>query len=252
MTSKANAGLFNWYLNGSPARAPRFRASVQAQVKPKDVKNTNESNNRFIINNRDPMLSLDDELKFVRNEVEKHKPKVYIPGVFLKLAVEVVRTAMGSQQLDKGSVISINAVMIGRSLALRQGRSVITFDDIRDGVCKALVGNAILKDRPDVEKVVKDFLSEISFYVEKNIKGINISKAVSCFQELKGKDASRTENNIKILITASKTNRELKKLSRWIYENESIHKYRIYEVMAEYLEAYERGGGGDPSVSENL
>lgn len=188
-----------------------------------------------------PMVGLEDEIRIVQKEIEKLEPRVYVPKVFLKLAVEVVRALRGDERLEIGPRTSINAGLIGRSSALLEGLSIAGFCNVKEGIYTAILGKALYEDKAGVEKRIDDVFPDISSYMEQNIKGIDISTIVRYCHEEWGNDKEWDSTNIKKFLTGKKTPDNFVKLSRWILKNESIDKDSIYEVMSDYLLAYDRG-----------
>ncbi len=177
----------------------------------------------------------------VEKEIEKLEPRVYVPKVFLKLAVEVVRALRGDERLEIGPRTSINAGLVGRSSALLEGLSVAGFCNVKEGIYTAILGKALYEDKAGVEKRIDEVFPEISSYIEKNIKEIDISKIVRYCHEEWGNDKEWDSTNIKKLINGKKAPDNFVKLFRWTLKNESIDKNSIYEVMSDYLLAYDRG-----------
>ena len=56
-----------------------------------------------------------------------------------------------------------------------------------------------------------------------------------------GADSEWTARKVKQLITGSEPVKQLEDLAGLVYGNEAIYKFRIYEVIAVYLDAYEQG-----------
>ena len=188
-----------------------------------------------------PMVGLEDEIRIVQKEIEKLEPRVYVPKVFLKLAVEVVRALRGDERLEIGPRTSINAGLVGRSSALLEGLSVAGFCNVKEGIYTAILGKALYEDKAGVEKRIDELFPEISSYIEKNIKEIDISKIVRYCHEEWGNDKEWDSTNIKKLINGKKAPANFVKLFRWTLKNESIDKDSIYEVISDYLLAYDRG-----------
>jgi Mg-chelatase subunit ChlI len=188
-----------------------------------------------------PMAGLEDEIRIVKKEIERMKPSVYVPKIFLKLAVEIIRAIRGDERLEMGPRTSINAGLIGRSSALLEGGTVVSFCNIKEGIHTAILGKALFEDKEDIEKKIEDISPEIASYIDRNLDGIQLDEIVTSYHDTWGDDAEWSPSNIKKLITAENHIKELEQFSQWIYANETMHKFRIYDVMTEYLKAYERG-----------
>lgn len=68
-----------------------------------------------------------------------------------------------------------------------------------------------------------------------------MSTIVRCCHEAWGRDMEWHGINIKKLLKGKKASDDFVKLSRWVLQNESIDKDGIYEIMSDYLLAYDRG-----------
>jgi Mg-chelatase subunit ChlI len=188
-----------------------------------------------------PLVGLEDELRIVRKEAEKLTPAVYIPGVFLKLAIEVVRAMRADERLTIGPRTSINAGLIARSSALLQGQAVASFCNIKEGIYTAILGKAPFEDRDDIESRIDQLFPEIASYLEREIPEVRFGALVQSYHAAYGTDAPWDAAGLKRLATGSEAIPELEHFCQWAYQHESIQKFRIYEVLAEYLSAYDRG-----------
>lgn len=188
-----------------------------------------------------PLVGLEDEMRIVQKEVEKLEPVVYIPMVFLKLAVEIVRALRGDERLEVGPRTSINAGLIGRSSAILEGREVVGFCNLKEGIYSAILGKVLYEDKADIEKKIDEVFPEIDSYIEKNIGGIDLSEIVQCYHEEWGLNAEWDVAKLQKLIKGRKDH-ILNKLTHWFFEHESKErKQKMYEILADYLSAYDRG-----------
>jgi hypothetical protein len=185
------------------------------------------------------MVLFEEEMMIVREEPVKLEPMVYIPGIYLKLAVNAVQALRGDVCQDARSETVKNVCLIARASALAEARSIVSLCDIKDGICRVASANVCFDNIKGVDRIVDDTFFQMSSIITGELKGIDVSGIVQSCREQWGSSYDWNALQIKQLIMAGKTPTGFKKMAGWIYENETIHKYRIYEVMAEYLEAYE-------------
>ncbi len=183
-----------------------------------------------------------DEMRIVRKELDKCRPAAYLPEVFLRLCVEVVRALRGDERLDIGPRTSINAGLIGRSSAMLQGRSTISFCNIKEGIYTAVLGKAYLEDRDDIEKKIDEVFPDITAYLSRQIGDVDFAAVTEACSEAGGQHAGWSPENIKALIVRGESGNALEKLVEWTIRHEAISRFRIYEVIAAYAEAFAKGG----------
>ncbi len=183
-----------------------------------------------------PLVSFDDELHIVRKELGRIQPAVYLPELYLSLAVATVRALRSDERLELGPRASINAAFIARSSALFEGRSMVSFCNIKEGIFTAILGKALYEDKQDVERAVQDAFPSIGPYLQKHIEGVDLERILRKYCGDGEVNAQTLKEHI-----AGSDNDELSRFAGWAYHNETIHKFRMYEVLAEYLSAYHRG-----------
>jgi magnesium chelatase subunit I len=188
-----------------------------------------------------PLVDVDDEMRIVQKETGLLKPPIYIPHLFSKLVVEVVRVLRGDDRLEIGPRTSINAGLIARSSALLEGRNLVSYCDIKEGIYTAILGKTLYEDKRDVERKIDEVFPSISSYLEKNIPDVAITKLISQYRDVWGKDADWDAGHIKSVLTPKGSNSDWKKLSRWISKNETTSQDRMQEIISLYLSAYEKG-----------
>ena len=185
-----------------------------------------------------PLAGLEDELRIVRREVEKCRPQVYIPRVFLKLAVEVVRAMRRDDRLEAGPRTSITAGLAARSSALLEGRCVASLCNVKEGIYTAVLGKAVFEGKQDIRSRLDEIFPDCASYIEREIGGVSLPGILqSCRDGSSGWSGAALQRQV----TGPGEKSALQDFARWTYAHESIHRYRMYEVMAAYLEAYERG-----------
>lgn len=185
-----------------------------------------------------PMVELQDEMRIVRKEA----PQIYIPAVFLKLAVEVVRALRSDERLELGPRACINAGRIAGSSAALDGRSVVSFCDMKEGIYTAILGKAPHEETSDIVRKIDDIFPAIAAYIEKEMPDIDFGLIVRSYYETYGAASPWNAGNIKNLIkTASSAAKGFEDFAARICLQEAITQGMSYEVLAEYLSAYDRG-----------
>ncbi|MEI6127735.1 MAG: hypothetical protein WCQ99_14410, partial [Pseudomonadota bacterium] len=121
--------------------------------------------------------------------------------------------------------------------------------DMKAGIYASILKNARCDDTSGVAKKIDKKYCCVAEYIQKNINEVNLSRIVQYFHAARGAPFEWSAVTIKKIITGAKSPfapDELARLARWITEHESIQHYRLYEVMAEYLRAY------DGSCTQNM
>lgn len=189
-----------------------------------------------------PMVGLDDEMRIVRKEVEKLPPLMHIPAIFLRLAVEVVRALRTDERLEMGPRTSINAGLIARSSALIEGRNMVSFCDIKEGIYTAILGKAPYEEKSDVERKIDELFPDIAAYIRQSLPGIDLEEIVKQYYSEYGDDFTWNPLNIKNLsAVVPNAGRACSEFGKRILSIEAVAPESVYEVMAEYLSAFSRG-----------
>ncbi|MFC1591727.1 hypothetical protein ACFL43_04320 [Thermodesulfobacteriota bacterium] len=189
-----------------------------------------------------PHVGLADEVRLVRKEVDKEQPAIYVPALYLKLAVEVMRLLRGNDRLEPGPRASINAALIARSSALLESRTVVSFCNVKEGIYTAVLGKSLSGDTSALEKSIDAVFPDISAYLQNEMQGCELSAMVSAYYNCFGDGSGWNSRQIKKLIGNKTADVCFEAAASWIYQHESMHKYRLYEVLAEYLSAFDRRG----------
>jgi MoxR-like ATPase len=189
-----------------------------------------------------PLVGLQDEMRIVRKETVRHTPQVCIPAVFLKLAVEVVRALRPDERLEMGPRTSINAGLIAGSSALLEGRSVVSFCDMKEGIYTAILGKALHEEKSDVERKIDDQFPAIAAYIEKEFHAVDLGLIVRCYYDAYGADCAWQADRIKSLRnSAAAAADHVEVFSADLCSREACGRDRVHEIMAAYLAAYDRG-----------
>ncbi len=187
------------------------------------------------------MVSFDDETDILRAALKKHKPVIYFPGLFLNLTVEVIQSLLAEEQGQIAQKTCIKSGLISRDAALSEGRCIISYGNTRQGIQNAVQAAVPGSDKSEIREGMGKIFPGISSYLETQLEGIDLSEIVCFYHEKWGNAAGWEPVKVKKLITSAKPLRQLEKLAGFIYQCETIHRYRIFEVITEYLSAYDRG-----------
>ncbi len=189
-----------------------------------------------------PLVGPEDEMQIVRKEIERVDPPIYLPEIFLRLTVEVVRAMRSDERLEMGPRTSIHAGLIGRGAALLEGRGTVSFCNIKEGIYTSILGKALFEDKADVEEKLDGVFPEIAPFIARELPDVEISEIVRSYVDRWGAAQGWEPQKIKQMIEGSENVEALSVLSGLLYAREKIHKFRIYEVMADYLEAFDQEG----------
>ncbi|MBN2106625.1 MAG: hypothetical protein JW832_04305 [Deltaproteobacteria bacterium] len=91
------------------------------------------------------------------------------------------------------------------------------------------------------EESFDSLLPDIAAFLQQELADINLSLLLKNFYASSGAAAEITPSALKQLITVSCDEPELEKFTVWIMQHEKIANFRIYEVIAEYVQTYRTG-----------
>jgi len=188
-----------------------------------------------------PLVGIENEICIVHKEISRIEPAVYIPHLFIKLAIEVIRSLRTDDRLELGPRTSINAGLIARSSAMLEGRSVANYCDIKEGIYTAVLGKALFEDKHDVERKIDELFPAIAAYLDKNLPSVLFSEIISEYRQEWGKDAEWGGNNIEALLKSVSVSPSWNHFRQWIFEHETAEIEISSQIIAMYLSAYERG-----------
>ena len=188
-----------------------------------------------------PLVGIEDEIRIVQKEVNLVEPRVYIPQLFIKLVIEVVRALRGDERLELGPRTSINAGLIARSSALLEGRSLANYCDIKEGIYTAVLGKALFEDKHDVERKIDELFPSIASYLEKNLPPVLFSEIIPEYRQEWGSDAEWSSNKIEAMLKGVSVSQSWNHFRQWALENEPAGNEFIPHIISLYLLAYERG-----------
>jgi MoxR-like ATPase len=188
-----------------------------------------------------PLVGIEDEIRIVHKEISRIEPKVYIPHLFIKLGIEVIRSLRTDDRLELGPRTSINAGLIARSSALLEGRSVANYCDIKEGIYTAVLGKTLFEDKHDIERKLDELFPAIAAYLDKNLPSVLFSEIISEYRQEWGKDAEWSGNNIEAMLKGVSVSQSWNQFVKLAREHESAGNENIPQILALYLSAYDKG-----------
>lgn len=187
-----------------------------------------------------PLVGLEDEMRIAAKEAAKMSPQVYIPLLFLRLVVETIRAFRSDEALELGPRASINAGLIARSSAMIEGRRIVSFCDVKEGIYTAILGKAFFEDKADVERRIDELFPDIAAYLARHLTGIDLASIIKTFRAEYGPDAGFNATKLR----GTPLVPEAMHLASWCRSHEKAPGNRHGAIMAAYLTAFEKGSAG--------
>ena len=172
--------------------------------------------------------------------------KVDERGVAKDLAKELGVKDLMSRELSKLSGGELQKVAI--IAAASKKADVYYFDepasfcDIKEGIYTAILGKAPFEDKEDIEKKIDEQFPDVADFLSHEIGSDMLSELVRQYHEHFGRDAQWKPGTLKRLVhETTPAGKWLEQFAGWLNRHETIQNYRAYEVMASYLEAFDKG-----------
>jgi len=188
-----------------------------------------------------PLVGIDDEIRIVQKEISRVEPVLYIPHLFIKLAIEVIRALRGDERLELGPRTSINAGLIARSSALLEGRSLANYCDIKEGIYTAVLGKALFEDKHDVERKIDELFPPIASYLDKNLPHVLFAEIIPEYRQEWGRDEEWSGIKTEAMLKGKSVSQSWDHLLQRTREHEPVENELIPHIIALYLSAYEKG-----------
>jgi MoxR-like ATPase len=188
-----------------------------------------------------PLVGIEDEIRIVHKEVSISEPQIYVPRLFIRLAVEVIRALRGDERLELGPRTSINAGLIARSSALLDGRTMADYCDVKEGIYTAILGKALYEDKHDVERKIDELFPAISSYLEQHIPQVKFQEITGEYREEWGNDAAWSKDRVVMILQRKSVSQSWKRLQQNISALENRAQEEIAEIISLYLSAFEKG-----------
>ncbi len=188
-----------------------------------------------------PRGSIEEELALVCQELETQHSPVYVPRLFLKLGLETIRIAENNLNIDCGPTVGSDVAFIARKLASEDGRAIAEWQDMRPAIYTTVCANAQKHKELFSKETIDALLPGVAAFLQRELANIDLAVLIGTFCANIGSTAEISSTAIKKLITANSREPELEKLSAWVMQNEKIANFRVFEVIAEYLQAYRMG-----------
>ena len=188
-----------------------------------------------------PRGSIEEELALVCQELETQPSPVYVPHLFLKLGLKTIRIAEKNLNLDCGPTVGSDAAFIARNRALEDERAIAGWQDMRSAIYTSLCTDTRQPEYNSPEDSLDALIPDMAGFLQQELSGIDLALLIGNFHTGSCTTSEIIPENLKKLITGSTPEPELEKLSAWVIQHEKIYNFRIYEVIAEYLKAYQHG-----------
>ena len=188
-----------------------------------------------------PRGSVDEELAFVCSELDAQPSAIYVPRLFIKLGLHTLRIAENNLNLDFGPTVGIDAAISSRNIVSKDGPTTVGWKDMRSAIYTALCTNTRQSAQNFPEDRLDALIPDIAGFLQQELSGIDLAMLIASLHGSIKTSEKINPENLKKLITGSKPEPELEKLSAWVMQHEKIYNFRIYEVIAEYLKAYREG-----------
>jgi hypothetical protein len=188
-----------------------------------------------------PRGSIEEELAMACRDLETQTSSVYVPRLFIKLGLETIRIAENNFNLDCGPTVGSDAAFIARNRALENERAIAGWQDMRTAIHAAVCANARQHEEIFSQETIDALLPDVAAFLQRELTDIDLALLIGNFFTNIGSTAEISSVVIKKLITANSTEPELEKFSAWVMQHEKIANFRVYEVIAEYLQTYRTG-----------
>jgi hypothetical protein len=185
-----------------------------------------------------PRGSCSDELGVVCAELDARPSPVYVPRLFIKLGLETLRLFEKNTGLDCGPTVGIDTALSARSRVAGDGRAIAGWKDMRSALYSAISTNTRPKQNFSQE-AIDALIPDVAGFLQRELSGIDLALLIGNFHTGIGAADKISPVNLKRLICGSQP--ELEKLTAWVVQHEKIYNFRIYEVLVEYLQAYQEG-----------
>jgi hypothetical protein len=188
-----------------------------------------------------PRGSIEEELEVVCAELDVKSSPVYVPRLLIKLGLKTIWIAEKNLNIDCGPTIGIDIVINACNRVFKEGRATVSWKDIRSEIYSSVCTNSEQHAYNCHEDTIDALIPDIAGFLQQELYGIDLAVLLGRLHTSIGLKCDINPVNLKKLITVTPPEPELEKLSAWVVQHEKIYNFRIYEVIAEYLNAYREG-----------
>jgi hypothetical protein len=188
-----------------------------------------------------PRGDIEEELAAVRCELDQQPSSAYIPSLFLKLGLETIRIVEKTLHLDCGPTAGSEAAFMARSRALDDSRAIAGWRDMRSAIYATVTSAERQHEGAISEESLDSLLPDIATFLQSELAGIDLALLIKNLYTTTASTGEITAASLKRLIAKSGSAPELEKFSSWVTEHEKIANFRIYDVIADYLQTYRTG-----------
>lgn len=185
-----------------------------------------------------PRGSLDDETASVRAALDAEPCPAYLPLLFLKMGLTAIRSVERHQHAAAEPCVGVDFARAARQHAVAQSRPVAGRDDMAAALPGAIAANVAARHGPDIAGSVERHIPDSASFLRQEIPECDFDALVAAAQETCGRQAALTAECVRRMILERHDCAQLEALCRWVMIHETIQNFRIYEVIAAYLNAY--------------
>ncbi len=113
-------------------------------------------------------VSPDDEVAIVKKELDSKVYEVFFPELFLQYLVESVRK-LNNLTVFLGPRSSIRSAQIAFASAAMEGRSIVSYCDVKEGIYAEILGQADDENIEESQEMLNNDFPSISDYLKKKI-----------------------------------------------------------------------------------
>jgi MoxR-like ATPase len=125
-----------------------------------------------------PIVSHKHEVAIAYKGLQRQSAPVYLPRPLADLAVGVIRQLRASSGLELGHRTSDNACQIAASSARLEGRTIVSYCDIKEGVYAAVLGKARHAEKAAIEGLLQKAFPKPAGFFRKYFPDIKMDIAL--------------------------------------------------------------------------
>jgi hypothetical protein len=188
-----------------------------------------------------PRGSLDDELAFVCDEIAALSPPVYLPKLFLKIGLYTIRSIENHLHAAADPGVGIDFALTAQNSAQGESRSIVRHSDIAAALHAAILKNIPAKHALEISESVVLNAPNSARFLQNELPECDFSLLIQKVHSPGNAGSCITPEYIKKALLTHTDFPELESVCRWVMNNETIQHFRIYEVIAAYVNAYKDG-----------
>lgn len=188
-----------------------------------------------------PRGSLDDEAASVCAALADEPCPAYLPRLFLKMGLAAIRSVERHLHAAAEPCVGIDFAREARQRAAVRSRPVAGFADMTAALPRAIAANVAARHGPDITESAERHIPDSTRFLQQEIPECDFEALLATVHDTCGEKAPVTAGLVKGMILDRHGCPQLEALCRWVMAHEAIQNFRIYDVIAEYLNAYRDG-----------